>query len=439
MAWIVAGLLASLAVAETPDGMTVELKYGGTASVVRQPYPDRGEWLVDGTWLRAGDRYRSEREDTYMIDWPSEGAHVPDFVAVRDLLTLPLSESGEFAPPAAHEIERRFRLSIYGGHGSRRITDSESLPERAGLRRPDAVAVDAEDNVFVTVHGRIRWIEAETGIIRTLAGTGEHGFGGDGGPATEAKLSYPRDVAVDADGNVYFVDTNSNRLRFVDVDTGVIETVASTGIGWFNGDAGPAETTQFDGPVSVAIDTAGSLYVLDQGNCRLRKIDRGTSRTETLAAHPALCLAHDVAVDRTGRLFIASDGTNIPGRPVGLWTGAEIPVLKVSAGLSGEPVEFTIEEDGVLRLDGKLVLKGGRVILGGREIELAEGIRGSASELESGNSLTKLIDQRQWGNYRIALRTGLPFPNTSILLSRLDPCVSSHSGSDRQEEYPGMN
>ena len=379
MAWIVAGLLVSPAVAEgqTQAGTTVELKYGGTAFVehtVGGPSPAASAWPVDGTWLRVGDRYRSEAGDTYIIDWPGEDG-LPGFVPVRDLLALPLNESGEFALPADHEIERRFRLSNYGSHGSQPITDSDGNALFTNgslftdsLGRGTGVAVDAEGNVFAadTDNHRIRWIEAGTGIIRILAGTGERGFGGDGGPATEASLFFPRGLAVDADGNVYSADTN-NRLRSVDVVTGGIETIARTeGV----------VIHILSRPRRVAIDSAGSLYVLEPINLRLRKIDRVTSRTETLLADPRLRWATGMAVDRTGRFFITTSWSFTVGGKSRLLVGEEIPFLKVSAGLSGELLEFTIEEDGVLRLDGNLVLKGSRALLGGRDIELAEGIQG---------------------------------------------------------------
>ena len=107
------------------------------------------------------------------------------------------------------------------------------------------------------------------GTIDTIAGTGEQGTSGDGGPATEAKLAFPEDVAVDDAGNVYITD--GARIRKVDADEGTIRTIAGMEEHGYSGDGGPAAEALLSGPDGVAVDDAGNVYIAD--SARIRKVD----------------------------------------------------------------------------------------------------------------------------------------------------------------------
>jgi sugar lactone lactonase YvrE len=120
-------------------------------------------------------------------------------------------------------------------------------------------------------------------IITTAVGTGEKGFAGDGGPADKALLNGPFDVCFDAAGNLYFSDTFNNRVRRVDAASGTITTVAGTGEKGFSGDGGPATGAALDEPYGVVIDRAGNLYIADRLNRRVRRIDGATGIITTLA------------------------------------------------------------------------------------------------------------------------------------------------------------
>ena len=217
--------------------------------------------------------------------------------------------------------------------GNSYVWDGERAT-RAWLESPGAVATDAIGNLYIVDRGhhRIRKVDAFTGRIRTVAGTGEAGYGGDGGPATEAMLSFPDDVAVDAAGNVYVVDGN-HRIRKVDAAMGTISTIAGTGERGYGGDGGPAAEAMLSLPRGLAADGPGNLYIADTFNDRIRKVDAFTGIISTIAGGewgysgdggPAteamLKSPAGVAVDGAGNLYIA-DYLNARVRKVDAATG----------------------------------------------------------------------------------------------------------------------
>ena len=122
-----------------------------------------------------------------------------------------------------------------------------------------------------------------SGNIVTLAGTGAPGLDGDGGPATSAQLRDPSSVAIDSTGNLFIADTINNRVRQVAAGTGIITTVAGTGTPGFGGDGGPAVSAQLTYPSSVAIDAGGNLFIVDTTNSRIRKVTANTGIITTVA------------------------------------------------------------------------------------------------------------------------------------------------------------
>src|SRR5262249_54837927 len=122
-----------------------------------------------------------------------------------------------------------------------------------------------------SAEGRIRRITPD-GVINTVAGFGLYGgYSGDGGPATSAQLSFPKDVAVDASGNIYIADSGNNRVRLIS-PSGIITTAAGTGVAGYSGDAGLATNAQLSLPSGLALDSVGNMYVADTNNYRIRKI-----------------------------------------------------------------------------------------------------------------------------------------------------------------------
>jgi sugar lactone lactonase YvrE len=157
----------------------------------------------------------------------------------------------------------------------------------ARLLSPVSIAVDAAGDVFVADTGnhRIRRIDAATGVITTVAGNGTSpspypAFDGDGGPAADAIVTSPQAVALDAAGNLFIAARN--RIRRVDAVTGVITTVAGSGLNGFAGDGGPATDARFSFVAGVAVDGAGDLFVSDQNNHRIRRVDAATGIITTV-------------------------------------------------------------------------------------------------------------------------------------------------------------
>ena len=153
----------------------------------------------------------------------------------------------------------------------------------ATLYGPTQVAVDGGGNVLIadTHNHRIRRVAAGTGVIMTVAGNGEFGFSGDGGPGTSASLYNPYAVAVDGGGNVLIADYNNHRIRRVAAGTGVITTVAGNGEFGFSGDGGPGTSASLWGPTGVAVDGGGNVLIADYNNHRIRRLAAGTGVTTT--------------------------------------------------------------------------------------------------------------------------------------------------------------
>ena len=147
----------------------------------------------------------------------------------------------------------------------------------AELNFPEGIAVDAAGNLYIADVGNSRIRKISNGVITTAAGNGTMGFSGDNGPATTAQLANPLGVAVDSAGSVYIADRNNHRIR--KVSGGVITTVAGNGTQGFSGDNGPAASAELNYPQGVAVDSAGNLYIVDTGNGRIRKISNGVITT----------------------------------------------------------------------------------------------------------------------------------------------------------------
>lgn len=194
---------------------------------------------------------------------------------------------------------------------------------------PTAVRTDNRDNLYIAdiVNCVIRRVDAETGVITTVAGTQSTcGYSGDGGYAASAQLNSPSDVALDTAGNLFIADSGNNAVRRVDAKTGVITTVAGSGTSGYSGDGGPAIAAALFGPGGVFVDAGGNLYIADTRNSVIRRVDAGTGIITTvagvagvtgtsgdggLATNGNLNSPAGVVLDGSGNLFIADTSDNV--------------------------------------------------------------------------------------------------------------------------------
>ena len=192
----------------------------------------------------------------------------------------------------------------------------------AHLSAPNGVAVDGGGNLYIgdAWNGRLR--KVASGIITTVAGNDTHSYSGDGGPAVNAQLNYPRSVAVDASGNVFIADLANQRVRRVSA-SGIITTVAGNGTAGYSGDLDLATKAQLNLPETVVVDGTGNLFIDDSQNYRIRRVSpsgiittvagngtQGYSGDGGPATLAQLYEPAGIAVDTAGNLYIADIGAS---------------------------------------------------------------------------------------------------------------------------------
>jgi sugar lactone lactonase YvrE len=227
---------------------------------------------------------------------------------------LPRLSAANPPPPAG-------TILTVAGTGKPGFSGDGGKATEARLNAPHGLALDAAGNLYIGEHlnNRVRKVTPD-GIITTIAGTGRPGFSGDGGKATEAWLSSPDYLASDGAGNLYIGDSDNARVRKVSPD-GLITTVAGSGKAGYSGDNGPATAARLNVIVGLAVDTAGSLYIADLFNYRVRKVSAdgiittiaGTGTAGDTGDGGAATAAElygptSVAVDAAGNLFIGEIG-----------------------------------------------------------------------------------------------------------------------------------
>ncbi len=277
------------------------------------------------------------------------------------------------------------------GNGTMTFCREVSPRREACLGSPKGVAVDAGGNVYVSDSRnlRIRRIDAATGELHTIAGANfSFTNGGDGGPAAAASFATdPGGISFDAAGNLFIAGTWAHNVRRIDAATGIITTVAGTGIQGFAGDGGPATAAQFNNVQDVAADAAGNLYLSDSSNYRIRKIST-TGIVSTVAGNgtfgfsgdggPAMAAAlrytAAIRVDASGNVLFSDSGrirridaatgiiTTVAGNGEYWSAGEGVPATQV--GIGGQ---FAFDLDGT----GNILIVAGNTL---RRVDVATGL-----------------------------------------------------------------
>ncbi|MBE2289002.1 MAG: T9SS type A sorting domain-containing protein [Chitinophagaceae bacterium] len=178
-------------------------------------------------------------------------------------------------------------ISTIVGTGSPGFNGDGGTATDAKLEVPQGIFIDDNGNLFIcdAISERIRKVELSTGIITSIAGTGSIGNGGDGGAATNAEFYYPVGLFVNKTGEIFIADWGNKKIRVINPTSGVITTFAGTGTGGYSGDGGPAINATLDAPLDVYADTNGNILVSEQYNHRVRKVDAVTGIITTIAGN----------------------------------------------------------------------------------------------------------------------------------------------------------
>jgi DNA-binding beta-propeller fold protein YncE len=177
------------------------------------------------------------------------------------------------------------RLTTVAGDGEKDYVGDGKSAMEASFSAPHEIRFDGAGNLYVVERDAhvVRKIDALTGLVSTVAGTGEAGFGGDGGAATQAQLRQPHSIAFDSDGNLLICDIGNSRVRTVNMNTGLIHTLSGTGERVATPDSAPLAGTPLLGPRSIDTDPQGNAYlVLREGNAVFR-LDIRADRLERIA------------------------------------------------------------------------------------------------------------------------------------------------------------
>lgn len=186
-------------------------------------------------------------------------------------------------PPSAFGASGQVFTVI--GTGMAGFAADGELAGKARINDPFGVLFGPDDALYWADFGSDRVLKLKSGLVSVVAGNGEKGHAGDGGPAWAARLSAPHEIRFDSKGNMLIAERDSHVVRIMDARSGVISTLAGTGAAGFGGDGGPSVSAQLRQPHSIALDSSDNLYICDIQNNRVRRRDAGTGILTTFAGN----------------------------------------------------------------------------------------------------------------------------------------------------------
>jgi uncharacterized protein (TIGR03437 family) len=236
-------------------------------------------------------------------------------------------------------------VQTVAGNGSPGDGGDGGQASLAQLNQPAACHVDSFGNLYIadTLSHRIRKVSA-SGVMSTVGGTGAAGFSGDEGAAIAAQLSGPLGIAADDAGNLYIADSGNHRVRLVTPD-GIIHTIAGVGIPGFSGDGGAALTAQINLPAGLVLDGSGALYVTDSGNQRIRRLVLDTAIAPDPITLPPAALSVVNALS-------LQTGTVAPGEIVSIFGDGLGPESGVPGGIDATGLLANLVAGVEVRFDG---------------------------------------------------------------------------------------
>ncbi|MFN8854822.1 MAG: hypothetical protein ACK50P_04625 [Planctomycetaceae bacterium] len=178
-----------------------------------------------------------------------------------------------------------WQISTVAGTGEDADNGVKGSADRMNVAQPFGVEIGPDQALYLTEvgHHRIWKLNRETREMTVVAGTGQKGYSGDGGPATGAAMNEPYEIRFDRDGHMYVVEMQNHLVRRIDARSGRIETIAGMGEPGFSGDDGPATKARLKVPHGIVLDGKGGLYIADIGNHRIRRVDLATGVIRTVA------------------------------------------------------------------------------------------------------------------------------------------------------------
>ncbi|WP_353071445.1 Ig-like domain repeat protein [Tunturiibacter gelidoferens] len=283
---------------------------------------------------------------------------LPSAIVFDSVGNLYFAETGNYV---IRKVDTVGNITTIAGTGTQGFSGDTGPATTATLDSPQGLALDTANDLYIadTHNHRIRKLNLTTGIITTIAGT-TSGFSGDGAPALSSQLNLPTALATDASGNLYLADTGNHRIRRITSATGLITTIAGTGTQGYSGDGVLAISAAIDSPTGIAVDTSNNLYLADTHNHRIRKITSSTGIITTIAGTglpgfsgdttPAtaatLALPHGLTADASGNLYLA-DTANHRIRRIDAVTGLITTVVgdgtQAFAGDNGPPTAASLD------------------------------------------------------------------------------------------------